>query len=198
MEAVSRRAWTVSTRISSTPVTTENKMAMESIWALNVHSLAFVASFRPQKTNKQTNKQTNKKQKNKNCFYGRTDLPSRVGRAFFFLISGSKIDPKNTNILKRIWHFLHKNFGKIFWLIFKNFQLKCLDFGQIYIKKNYLPKWKIWVGRTHKTGVFLWPYLVQELPTCMQQNTRSQRTFWKNTAYWNKSVKFKAKYIHRF
>ena len=31
---------------------------------------------------------------------------------------------------QKIWHFLLKSFGEIFWLIFKNFQLKFLDFGQ--------------------------------------------------------------------
>ena len=35
-----------------------------------------------------------------------------------------------TQNTKTIWHFLHKKFGKIFWIVFKNFQLKYLDFGQ--------------------------------------------------------------------
>ena len=51
-------------------------------------------------------------------FYGRKDLPSRVGRAgfffffliIFFVISGSKNDPKKTKISKKknIWHFFRK------------------------------------------------------------------------------------------
>ena len=63
---------------------------------------------------------------------------------------------------------MQKNFGKIFWLIFKNFQPEFLDFGQkngwfykIFEKlkkeEKILQKQKIWVGRTHKT-FFPWPY----------------------------------------
>ena len=62
--------------------------------------------------------------------YGWTDMPNRVGQSGIFLILIFKNDPKNTKIEQKIWHFLLKNFGKIFWLISKNFQLKFLDFGQ--------------------------------------------------------------------
>ena len=75
-------------------------------------------------------------------FYRQTDLPSRVGRLdiFIIIISGSKNDPKNTKILKKICHFLQKNFGKIFWLTFRNFQLKFLDFGQKKKKNGWFYK----------------------------------------------------------
>ena len=62
--------------------------------------------------------------------------------------------------MKKIWQFLQKNFGKIFWLTFKNFQPKFLDFGKKQLilqdfgkkKKKKLPKQKIWVGWACKTG----------------------------------------------
>ena len=79
-----------------------------------------------------------KQNKTKNCFTGgRTCQVGSVGRAgvfilfYFFFISGSKNYPKNTKLSKKkkIYVFLQKNFKKIFWLIFKKFQLKFLDFG---------------------------------------------------------------------
>ena len=74
---------------------------------------------------------------------GRTCQAGSVGRAFFFFffffffnfISGSKNDPKNNNnnnnnkIFLNL-NFVQKNFGKIFWFIFKNFQQKFSDIGR--------------------------------------------------------------------
>ena len=66
------------------------------------------------------------------------DLSSRVGRSSFFLIyiyiyifliSGSKNDPKNTKVLKKIWHFLQKKFWEYI----------LADFTRIWGEKN-LPK----------------------------------------------------------
>ena len=62
------------------------------------------------------------------------DLPSRVGRSgfFFFLtffISGNKNNPKHTKISKKSDIFC-RILEKYFLLIFDNFQLKFLDFGQ--------------------------------------------------------------------
>ena len=69
-----------------------------------------------------------KTKQDKTLIYRQTDLPSRVGRSvgwfffFFFFFSRSKNDTKNTKILKKKSDiFLQKNFGKIFWLIFKIF-----------------------------------------------------------------------------
>ena len=76
------------------------------------------------------------KNKNKKNYFmgGRTCQVGSVGRAFFFF-SGSKNDPKNTKkIWKKIGPFLQKSFCKIYWLIFRNFQPKFLDFG----KKKWL------------------------------------------------------------
>ena len=56
---------------------------------------------------------------------------------------------------------MQKNFGKIFWLIFKNFQPEFLDIGKKKwpilndlekLKKKKSAKMKIWVGSAHKTG----------------------------------------------
>ena len=78
----------------------------------------------------------------KTLFYGRTDLPSRVGRSvgrlllllLFFppFISGSKMTLKHENFEKKSDLFCKKKKkkGGIFWLIFKHFQLKFSDFGQ--------------------------------------------------------------------
>ena len=71
-------------------------------------------------THKNNNKTTKTKQKQK-MFYGQMDLPSRVcllGVCLFVCLFVFSI------------FFFQKNFGKIFWLIFKKFQIKCLDFGQ--------------------------------------------------------------------
>ena len=68
-------------------------------------------------------------------FYGRICQVGSVGWAlllfcFIFIISGSKNDLKWHKFWIKVWHFLQENFEKIFWLVFKNFQLKFLDFGQ--------------------------------------------------------------------
>ena len=59
-----------------------------------------------------------------------------------FSISGSKNDPKNTNILKKkIWHFA-ENFGKMFWTYFLKFSAKIFSF---LVKKQLILQdfWKI-------------------------------------------------------
>ena len=107
--------------------------------------------------------------KKETLFYGRTDLPSRVGRSglffqiifFFFLVV--KMSPlKTQKSLKKMWQFFDKYFGK-FSVIFTNYQAKFLrlepkwlilnDFSKLEKNKNKnLPKWKIWVCRARKTG----------------------------------------------
>ena len=104
-----------------------------------------------------------KRKEKKNLFYGRMDLPSRAGRLgvffFFFSIFGSKNDPKNTKVFfLNLTFFAKKNLGKtsdLFQLKFSDFDFKKMpDFTRFW-KKKYLPKRKIWVGRTHKAGFFL-------------------------------------------
>ena len=64
---------------------------------------------------------------------------------FVFIYSGSKNYPENTKISKKVWNFLQKNFGKIFWLTLKKISAKIIrfwskklilqDFGKIQEKK---------------------------------------------------------------
>ena len=72
-----------------------------------------------------------------------------------------------TQKFQKIWYFLQQNFGKIFGLIFKNFQLNFLDIGQqngwFYkilekFKRKKLPKLK---SRTFKTGFLFFVALPQ-------------------------------------
>ena len=96
------------------------------------------------------------KKKKKKLFYRQTDLPKRVGWSgvfvfvFVFLVSGSKNDIKNTKIStkkkKKTWHFLQKNFGKIFWLFLKYFQLEVLDFDQK--TADFIRFWKNFKNKT--------------------------------------------------
>ena len=102
-----------------------------------------------------------KRKEKKNLFYGRMDLPSRVGRLgifFFFSIFGSKNYPKKH--VKFFWKsdiFCKNILGKtsdLFQLKFSDFDLKkTADFTRFW-KKKYLPKRKIWVSRTRKAGFF--------------------------------------------
>ena len=95
-------------------------------------------SYKATKTNKQANKQT--------LFYGRTDLPSRVGGSigrflflflwgclfvclfvcfvlflFYFFISGSKNDPKNTKISEKNLAFFVEKFWENTLTFFQKF-----------------------------------------------------------------------------
>ena len=104
------------------------------------------------------------RKKKETLFYGRTDLPSKVGRLhdffffnlIFFYLLFQKKPPKHENFKKTLI-FLQKNFGKIFRLTFKKFQPKFSDLGQqmagftIFGKKQFSAKKKIWVGRACKT-----------------------------------------------
>ena len=51
---------------------------------------------------------------------GRTFQVGSLGQDIFPL-SGGKNDPKKYKSLQKIWCFLQKIFGKIFWIIFKSF-----------------------------------------------------------------------------
>ena len=102
--------------------------------------------------------------KKETLFYGRTDLPSRVGRSghffiFFFCLVAKMTPLKNWNFLK-IWSFLEKKiwkkdfqlFSKIVSQIFFDF-----DFSKLKKKKN-LTKWKnrVFFFRGLLRLIFLW------------------------------------------
>ena len=62
-----------------------------------------------------------KTKQNKTLIYRQMDLPSRVGRSDVFFFLEAKMILKTQYFEKKSDIFLQKNFGKIFWLIFKNF-----------------------------------------------------------------------------
>ena len=110
---------------------------------------------------KPESKATKKKKKN-TLVYGRTDLPSRVGRSglFFSKFLVAKIALKTQNFQKKS-DFFCRNFWENIQIYF---QPKFWNFGQnngwfykilANLKKKNLPKWKKWVGRARsKTGFF--------------------------------------------
>ena len=91
---------------------------------------------------KQTNKQTKTKTKTKNKkpsnpVYGRTGLLSWSGMFFFFffffslsfcLVGKMALKTPKFKKKKKKGHILQESFGKIFWLIFKNFLPKFVNF----------------------------------------------------------------------
>ena len=79
------------------------------------------------------------------------DLPSRVGREFFFFFSGSK------NFAEKFWKNILTYFQK-----FSDFGQKSTDFTRFFGEKN-LPKWKFWVGRARKTVFFFFFFFFCDL-----------------------------------
>ena len=110
-----------------------------------------------------------KKNKNKKkiCFTDRQICQiGSVGRRFFcfvfflFLVAKMTLKTLKFKKKKRIWHFFTETFWENILTYFQKFSAKIFRFWsknswfyKILEKKN-LPKRKIWVGRTCKTGFF--------------------------------------------